>query len=69
MYQSAEESHSGVIALPVVGGVPFAVELSESDAWNGLVGLAVELDSHWNLELEGGFGDRKAATASVTWRF
>lgn len=69
MYQSADESHSGVIALPVVGAVPFAVELSESDEWNGLVGLAVELDSHWNLELEGGFGDRKAATVSVTWRF
>ncbi|GMU66790.1 MAG: hypothetical protein AMXMBFR36_30640 [Acidobacteriota bacterium] len=69
MYQSAEESHAGIIALPFVGAVPFAVELSESDAWNGLVGLAVELDSHWNLELEGGFGDRKAATVSVTWRF
>jgi len=69
MYQSAEESHSGVIALPVVGGVPFAVELSENDAWNALVGLAVELDGHWNLELEGGFGGREAASASVTWRF
>ena len=69
MYQRAEESHSGTISLPFVGPVPFAVELVEDEEWNGLLGASLALDTHWNLELEGGFGGRESATATVSYRF
>ena len=69
MYQRAEESHSGTIVLPFVGAVPFAIDLVEEEEWNGLLGATVALDSHWHLELEGGFGGRESASATVTYRF
>jgi hypothetical protein len=69
MYQRTDEKHSGIIALPYVGPVPFRVQLSQKHEWNGLVGMHAALDKHWNLELEGGFGDRRSASATVTWRF
>lgn len=69
MYQQTDEHHAGTIALPFVGPVPFAVELSQESDWNGLVGAHAALDEHWNLELEGGFGDRRTASATVTYRF
>jgi len=69
MYQQTDEHHAGIIALPFVGRVPFSVELSQKHDWNGLVGIHAALDAHFNLELEGGFGDRRSASATVTWRF
>ncbi|HSM14159.1 MAG TPA: hypothetical protein VLA66_08825 [Thermoanaerobaculia bacterium] len=69
MYQQADEKHSGRIAIPFVGVVPFAVELSQKDDWNGLIGAQVGLDEHWFLELEGGFGSRTAATMTTSFRF
>jgi len=69
MYQQADEKHSGIIAIPFIGLVPFAVELSQQDDWNGLIGAQVGLDEHWFMELEGGFGGRSAATMIVSYRF
>lgn len=68
-YQDSEESHAEALLVPGAGGVPLRLELSERSSWNGLAGLAVALDAHWHLELEGGFGARKTARASVAWRF
>lgn len=68
-WQDVDERHAAPILVPGVGGVPVRLELAERSAWNGLAGLAVALDSHWNLELEGGFGARKSARAGVVWRF
>jgi len=69
MYQRADEHHVGTIALPFIGPVPFELELSQENEWNGLVGVHADLDGHWNLELEGGFGDRTSASATVVYRF
>lgn len=69
MYLDSEEKHSGTIALPYVGPVPFAVDLKQKDRWNGLVGLHTDLAEHWTLEVEGGFGNRTSASATVGWRF
>lgn len=74
MYQAAEESHQGSIALPIFPGapaiqVPFEVELSEEDEWNWLVGGTAALGEHWTLQLEGGFGDREHFDVELGFRF
>lgn len=74
MYQAAEESHRGTIALPLIPGappipVPFAVELSQQDDWNWLVGGSYTLTPRWVLSAEGGFGDREHVDVAVTFRF
>ncbi|MEO8197162.1 MAG: hypothetical protein ABI689_10605 [Thermoanaerobaculia bacterium] len=69
MYLDSEEKHSGTIVLPYVGPVPFAVDLKQKDRWNGLVGLRTDLAEHWTLDVEGGFGNRSSASATVGWRF
>jgi hypothetical protein len=68
-WQRSEESHRGALALPFVGRVPFFLELSEESEWNGLLGGNVALDTHWHLELEGGFGAREGASVTVSYRF
>lgn len=69
MYQKADEHHSGQIDLPYLGTVPFALQLSEKSPWSGLIGMRGELSPHWTLELEGGFGSRLNASATVAYRF
>ncbi|NQT82290.1 hypothetical protein HQ563_04665 [bacterium] len=69
MYQEAEERHSGHISLPFFGNVNYDVELEEKEPWNYLVGLSAGISKHWNLELEGGFGDREHVVVSVGYRF
>jgi len=69
MYQQADESHTGIVSIPFVGRVPFSVSLSQENAWNGLIGMEAGLDEHWHMELEGGFGNRTSATATVAYRF
>ena len=69
MYQKADEKHHGVFQLPYIGPVPFAVELSQKNEWNGLVGMHAELAKHWTLELEGGFGSRRSASTTLAYRF
>jgi hypothetical protein len=69
MYQDAEERHRGNISLPFFGSVTYDVELEEEEPWNYTAGLRAELGKHWELELEGGFGERKHALVSVGYRF
>lgn len=69
MYLDTEEKHSGVIALPFLGPVPFAVDLTQKSRWNALVGLRTTLAERWTIEVEGGFGARSSASATVGWRF
>jgi hypothetical protein len=69
MYQRADEKHRGTVVLPFLGRVPFSVALRQKDDWNGMVGMSAALDGHWQMQLEGGFGNRRSATATVTYRF
>jgi len=69
MYQDAEERHRGNISLPFFGSVDYDVELEEEEPWNYTAGLRAELGRHWELELEGGFGERKHALVSFGYRF
>jgi hypothetical protein len=49
--------------------VTYDVEMEEEEPWNYTAGLRAELGKHWELELEGGFGERKHALVSVGYRF
>lgn len=69
MYLDSEEKHSGTITLPFLGPVPFAVKLKQKDQWNAIAGLHAKLGERWTLEVEGGFGARQTASATVGWRF
>jgi hypothetical protein len=69
MYQQADESHAGTIAIPFLGTVPFSVALEEKDAWNFLVGASAHLTDHWTLDLEGGAASRRHASLALTYRF
>lgn len=69
MYLDTEESHRGTIELPFLGPVPFAVELEQQDRWNAIAGLRANLGDRWTLDVEGGFGARQSASATVGWRF
>jgi hypothetical protein len=69
MYQDVEQRHKGKITLPTLGTVNFDVELEQAEHWNFLAGIAYMLGEHWNLELEGGFGDRTMGTLGITYRF
>ena len=69
MYQQTEEKHEGSISIPTLGTVAYEVELEEENPWNYLAGVHVDLGDRWDLELEGGIGDRKHVTASLVYRF
>jgi hypothetical protein len=69
MYQRAEEEHRGVFELPFVGQIPFQVKLRELEPWNYTIGGTAGLGEHWVLILQGGFGDRKSALATIEYRF
>lgn len=69
MYQQAEEEHRGVFELPFVGPVPFHVQLREKEPWNYQIGATAGLSEHWVLILQGGFGDRDSALATLEYRF
>jgi len=69
MYQHTQEEHSGDVVIPQFGNVSFEVELEEKDPWNYLAGVKIDLGKSWDLELEGGVGERRHVTASLTYRF
>ena len=69
LYLNADEKHSGVIELPVLGQVPFAVELKESDKWNTMVGAGYVFSPKAVLYLEVGFGKRDHTLFNFTYRF
>ena len=69
MYQEAAERHRGRLSLPFFGQVAYDVELAEKEPWNYLVGFRADINEHWGLELEAGFGNRKDAIVSIGYRF
>lgn len=69
MYQHTEEKHEGTIILPQFGKINFDVELEEKDPWNYLAGVKIDIRKNLDLEIEGGIGERKQVTASLTYRF
>ena len=69
MYQQAEETHEGIFEMPYLGAVPFRVELEQAEDWNYVVGMIAGLSEHWNLNFEGGFGERKSILAYLEYRF
>ncbi len=68
MFQHADEEHRGGIMIPYFGELEYIVTLKEKSPWNYLVGGRYDLTTHWNFEAEGGFGKRKHALISLTYR-
>ena len=69
LYLDTDEKHSGTIELPVLGSVPFAVELQGSDKWNSAVGAGFVFSPKAVLYLEVGFGNRDHTLFNFTYRF
>lgn len=69
MHQRAEERHEGRVDIPLLGTVPYSVELSEKTAWNYLAGITTGIGEHWMLTLEGFFGDRDAVLIMLDYRW
>lgn len=69
LYLDTEEKHSGVVQLPVLGSVPFAVELKGSDKWNTAVGAGYVFSPKAMLYMEVGFGNRDHTLFNFTFRF
>jgi hypothetical protein len=68
LYQSVDEEHSGSIMVPLFGELTYDVVLRQKTPWNYLLGGQINLAPHWDVTAEGGFGNRKHAEFSVTYR-
>ena len=64
-----DESHTGVIALPVIGPVPFSVKLKQAGGWSPSIGARYVMDRFGDVALEFGGGDRRTTLLNVTLRF
>ncbi len=64
-----DEEHAGVIALPYLGNVPFAVKLKQASTWSPSVGVHYEMDRFADVTLEFGGGDRRTTLLNVNLRF
>lgn len=69
LYLDTQETHSGSIELPVLGAVPFSVELAGSNKWNTSVGAGYAFSPKAQLYLEVGFGNRDHTLFNFTYRF
>jgi len=69
LYLDTDEKHSGTIDLPVLGPVPFAVELKGSDKWNTAVGAGYVFSPKATIYMEVGFGNRDHTLFNFTYRF
>ena len=69
LYIDAQEDHSGTIELPVLGAVPFAVELDNSHKWNTAFGVGHIFSPKAMLYLEIGIGKRDHTLFNFTYRF
>jgi hypothetical protein len=69
MYQEVDEQHEGNIVVPIYDSVDYKVEFEQKESWNGSVGLTTGIGRNWQIDLEGGFGDRMHASVSTTYRF
>lgn len=69
MYLETDEKHSGIFELPVIGDVPFAVELQTKDNWNYTGGVGYVFSDRANLNFEVGFGNRSHTLFTFNVRF
>ena len=69
MFIDIEESHSGRIALPVLGEVPFAVELENQNRDSAVFGLQRRLADTVDLNFEFSNSARRSTLLNLTWRF
>jgi hypothetical protein len=69
MYLEVDEKHSGLVELPFLGEVPFAVELVTKDNWNYAAGVGYVFSDRANLSLELGFGNRQHTLFNFNVRF
>ncbi|MBN2056331.1 hypothetical protein JW905_15520 [bacterium] len=67
--QQAEEHHKGDITIPIFGKVTYEVELEERHPWNVLAGARWAFTPRWQVDVEGGFGERRHLIAGVNYRF
>jgi hypothetical protein len=68
LYQSVDEEHTGSIMVAFYGELMYDVVLRQKAPWNYLVGGQINLAEHWDVTAEGGFGNRKHAEFSLTYR-
>jgi hypothetical protein len=70
MYLDVSEKHSGVIALPVIGNIPFAVDLSQNNHWSPSLGAHYNFNDAVELSLEvSGSSGRTATLLNAGYRF
>ena len=69
MYLDVDEKHSGIFDLPMIGSVPFAVDLITRDSWNYAAGAGYYFSDKANLSLELGFGNRTHTLFNFNVRF
>ena len=69
MYLDVDEKHSGIFDLPMIGNVPFAVDLITRDSWNYAAGAGYYFSDKANLSLELGFGNRTHTLFNFNVRF
>lgn len=69
MYLDVDEHHSGVIELPYIGDVDFAVDLVTTDHWNYAAGVSHYFTDKANLSFEVGFGNRTHTLFNFNYRF
>ena len=69
LYLDTDEKHRGTVELPILGAVPFAVELKGSDKWNTALGAAYVFSPKAQLYMEVGFGNRDHTLFNFTYRF
>jgi len=69
MYLDTTEKHGGLFELPVLGSVPFSVELATRDNWNYTGGVGYVFSDRANLSLELGFGNRTHTLFNFNVRF
>ena len=69
MYLDVDEKHSGTFDLPIIGDVPFSVELATKDNWNYGAGVGYVFSDRANLSFELGFGSRTHTLFNFNVRF
>jgi hypothetical protein len=69
IHQDTEEVHTGIFDMPLLGSIPFEVELGEDEPWSYMIGMAADLGKGYVLIMEGGFGSRNTVYASIERRF
>jgi len=69
MYLDVDEKHSGTFDLPIIGGVPFSVDLATKDNWHYGAGVVSVLGDLANLGFELGFGSRTHTLFNFNVRF